>query len=166
MSLVSVLGCGTWFFPIEEQLYWNLSSNNLQAISRASFLFWILIAVCFIVDIVRVITGTISRSDSYIGRFPFSPILLGITLIFWAGIDRFCRLKFARLGNLNFEIGEDEKLYITEIVGTCPICNCEVTLKNTPKGSDLKVMGFCTWNRDMHTFSFDYTTFTGTYFRA
>ena len=21
MSLVSVLGCGTWFFPIEEQLY-------------------------------------------------------------------------------------------------------------------------------------------------
>src|SRR5712691_6600351 len=22
MSLVSVLGCGIWFFPIEEQLYW------------------------------------------------------------------------------------------------------------------------------------------------
>jgi hypothetical protein len=22
MSLVSVLGCGTWFFPIEEQLYY------------------------------------------------------------------------------------------------------------------------------------------------
>ena len=23
MSLVSVLGCGTWFFLIEEQLYWE-----------------------------------------------------------------------------------------------------------------------------------------------
>jgi len=23
MSLVSVLGCGTWFFPIEEQLYYT-----------------------------------------------------------------------------------------------------------------------------------------------
>ena len=23
MSLVSVLGCGTWFFLIEEQLYWH-----------------------------------------------------------------------------------------------------------------------------------------------
>jgi hypothetical protein len=23
MSLVSVLGCGTWFFPIKEQLYYR-----------------------------------------------------------------------------------------------------------------------------------------------
>jgi hypothetical protein len=27
MSLVSVLGCGTWSFPIEEQLYWLWSPN-------------------------------------------------------------------------------------------------------------------------------------------
>jgi hypothetical protein len=27
MSLVSVLGCGTWFFPIEEQLYYKTSSG-------------------------------------------------------------------------------------------------------------------------------------------
>ena len=26
MLLVSVLGCGTWFFPIEEQLYWILAT--------------------------------------------------------------------------------------------------------------------------------------------
>jgi hypothetical protein len=29
MSLVSVLGCGTWFFPIEEQLY---CENDIKAV--------------------------------------------------------------------------------------------------------------------------------------
>jgi len=29
MSLVSVRGCGTWFFPIEEQLYYPMLARNL-----------------------------------------------------------------------------------------------------------------------------------------
>jgi hypothetical protein len=36
MSLVSVLGCGTLFFPIEEQLYYVRQSNDTWILSTVS----------------------------------------------------------------------------------------------------------------------------------
>ena len=36
MSLVSVLGCGTWFFPIEEQLYCKMP-RSVASVSLTSF---------------------------------------------------------------------------------------------------------------------------------
>jgi hypothetical protein len=31
MSLVSALGCGTWFFPIEEQLFYSQSTGVVDS---------------------------------------------------------------------------------------------------------------------------------------
>src|SRR5438445_269833 len=45
MSLVSVLGCGTWFFPIEEQLYWHPSDQRIGESSpgyrSSNFCWWL-----------------------------------------------------------------------------------------------------------------------------
>jgi hypothetical protein len=143
----------------------HLSTNNLQDVYLSAFVLLIFIAVISIIDFIRAIMGTISLGDVFLLKwFPLSHILLFVLIIIGAGAKKYYTLKFARLGNLSFEIGEDEKSYLTEIAGICPICSSEVVLKNMPQGPGLKWMGICTWNRDMHTFSFDYTTFTGVYY--
>jgi hypothetical protein len=129
---------------------WHLSSNDLQNIIFSMSV--IVIVSWLILEALGITIGKII------------PILLLPLLFIYNISNKVYKLKFARVGDLNLGIDETEKLYFTEITGICPFCDSEVALKNMPPGSDLKVMGFCTWNSDMHTFSFDHTTFTGVYY--
>jgi hypothetical protein len=50
------------------------------------------------------------------------------------------------------------------VVAACPLCLGEVRLEDLPKVSDYRLMGFCQNNPQMHTFTFDPTTFLGVYY--
>lgn len=62
---------------------------------------------------------------------------------------------------LEFARGDGGAVKAVSVVAACPICRSEVRLEDLPKGSDHRLMGFCQNNPQMHTFTFDPTTFTG-----
>lgn len=70
---------------------------------------------------------------------------------------------FSRFCGVNIECDEVGQLYLTEIEGLCPTCGSKILLEDMPKGSNLKVMGICQANSELHTFSFDHTILEGTY---
>ena len=74
------------------------------------------------------------------------------------------RRGYERIGAFNLECNQSGDIYLTHIEGSCPFCESVVNLKQMPKGSSLKIMGFCERNSEMHTFSFDHTTLSGVYY--
>lgn len=69
--------------------------------------------------------------------------------------ENFKRIGYEGMG-INFEVSEEDQIYLTKIKGSCP-CGGILKLKSLPSG---QCIGVCNKNRD-HIFSFDHTTFTG-----
>lgn len=65
---------------------------------------------------------------------------------------------------ISLKSNSNGEIFLTETYGRCPFCNETVKLKAMPKGSEQKIMGICQRNSEQHTFSFDFTTYTGRYY--
>lgn len=65
---------------------------------------------------------------------------------------------------LEFARGDGGAVKAVSVVATCPLCRGEVRLEDLPNGSDYRLMGFCQNNPQMHTFTFDPTTFMGVHY--
>lgn len=65
---------------------------------------------------------------------------------------------------LEFARGDGGAVRAVSVEASCPICRGEVRLEDLPKGSDYRLMGFCQNTPQLHTFTFDPTTFTGVHY--
>lgn len=65
---------------------------------------------------------------------------------------------------LDFARGDGGAVKAISVAASCPLCRGEVRLEDLPKGSDYRLMGFCRNNPQMHTFTFDPTTFMGVHY--
>ena len=115
-----------------------------------------------LIAVPAIILGTFLINVLILKMLPVMAMLIGFSFIF---IARPLRSQgYERIGSINLERGKLDDIYITRIQGICPFCGSTVNLRNMPKGSSLKIMGFCERNAEMHTFSFDHTTLTGVYY--
>lgn len=118
--------------------------------------FWLLIFTAIYVE----------RSHHYPAFFAAAIFLLIVSLLLWPigyGFYRLSEKKFVffHFRNLFLRL-TDNTIILASYSGTCPICNHEkivdVVLPSTP-GRGYK--GRCREHPNAHTFSFDYTSFTG-----
>ncbi|MBV9384830.1 MAG: ATP-binding protein [Chroococcidiopsidaceae cyanobacterium CP_BM_ER_R8_30] len=68
------------------------------------------------------------------------------------------------ISKMTLKSNKNGKIFLMETYSTCPFYSATVKLKVMPKGSDQRIMGICQRNPEQHTFSFDFTTFTGQYY--